>query len=202
MLIDIPRADRDELRTLLADNTDLVQGLFRTLAERYGAKPGFVKTDLPEEIDRVSGGLSPIQKSMALQRIPIFARVSGPELLQLAAITRQVRLEQDAVLADESGPFGLGILLSGSLALRSANSPAPVATAEPGDVLGVHETLTGLNGGSRVEKLQLVVTRPGSVLQIERDDLFDLLGQRPDMLQQLFAAIFDRTGASRTERSA
>ena len=33
----------DELRTLLADNSDLVQGLFRTLAARQGTRKGFVQ---------------------------------------------------------------------------------------------------------------------------------------------------------------
>ena len=182
----------DQLRTLLSDNTDLVQGLFRTLAERRGAKPGFIKTDHPGDVEQLTGDLTPIQKGLALQKIPLFSKVSGTEMLHLAARAKQVSLERDAVLADESGPFGLGILLSGGLALTAPDSPAPAATAEPGDAIGVYETLAGLDAGT-LEQLELVVTRPGSALQIERDELFDLLGYRPDMLQQIFAAIFDRT---------
>ena len=48
-------------------------------------------------------------------------------------------------------------------------------------------------GLESVEHLQLLVTESGSALQINRDELFDLLGQRPDLLQQMFAGIFDRT---------
>ena len=183
----------EQLRTLLADSTDLVQGLFRTLAERRGAKPGFIKTDHSGDLEQLTGDLTPIQKSLALQKIPLFSKVSGTEMFHLAARASQVALEQDAVLAEEHGSFGLGILLSGGLALTTPDSPAPAATAEPGDAIGVYETLAGLGAGTRPGQLELVVTRPGSVLQIERDELFDLLGQRPDLLQQIFAAIFDRT---------
>jgi AAA family ATP:ADP antiporter len=182
----------DELRTLLSDNTDLVQGLFRTLAERRDVKPGFIKTDQPGEFERLTGELTPIQKGLALQKIGLFSKVSGTEMLYLAAIARQITLEQDVVLADETGPFGLGILLSGGLALRTPDAPEPVAQAGPGDSIGVYETLAGIEAVTQVRKLQMVVSAPGSALRIERDELFDLLGQRPDMLQQLFTAIFDR----------
>ena len=91
----------------------------------------------------------------------------------------------------ETGPFGL--VLSGGLALTAPDRPQPMAQAGPGDAVGVYETLAGLESGSQIEKVQLVVTEPGSALQIERDELFDLLGQRPDLLQQIFAAIFDRS---------
>ena len=182
----------DQLRTLLADNTDLVQGLFRTLAERRNARPGFIKAAGETDLEQLTGALSRMQKVLALQTIPLFAKVSGPEMLYLAAIAKQIPLEDGAVLADETGPFGLGIVLSGGLALTSPDRPEPVAQAGPGDAIGAYETLAGLASGTQVEKLQLTVTAAGSVLQIEREELFDLLGQRPDLLQQIFAAIFDR----------
>ena len=183
----------DQLRTLLADNTDLVQGLFRTLAERRNARPGFIKAAGETDLEQLTGELSRMQKVLALlQTIPLFAKVSGPEMLYLAAIAKQIPLEDGAVLADETGPFGLGIVLSGGLALTSPDRPEPVAQAGPGDAIGAYETLAGLASGTQVEKLQLTVTAAGSALQIEREELFDLLGQRPDLLQQIFAAIFDR----------
>ena len=188
----------DQLRTLLSDNTDLVQGLFRTLADRRQVKPGFIKGDDATELERLTGALTPIQKALALQRIPIFRKVSGPEMLYLASIARQITLEPDAVLADESGAFGLGILLSGEVALTTADAPEPVAQARAGDSLGVYETLAGMEPGSGLHQLRLVVSQPGAALQIEREELFDLLGQRPDMLQQIFAAIFDRGASEQT----
>ena len=182
----------EQLRTLLADNTDLVQGLFRTLAERRSARPGFIRTDSETDLAQLTGDLTRIQRVRALQAIPLFSEVSATELLYLAAIAKQIPLEAGAVLADETGPFGLGIVLSGGVALTAPDRPEPVAQAGPGDAVGVYETLAGLPSGTQVEKLQLTVTAAGSALQIERDELFDLLSQRPDLLQQIFAAIFDR----------
>ena len=109
----------EQLRTLLADNTGLVQGLFRTLAERRSARPGFIRTDWQADLSERAGELTRIQKVRALQAIPLFSEVSATELLYLAAIAKQIPLEHDAVLADETGPFGLGIILSGGLALTS-----------------------------------------------------------------------------------
>ena len=62
----------EQLHTLLADNTHLVQGLFRTLAERRDAKPGFIKADDATDLEQLGGDLTPIQKVLALQKIPLF----------------------------------------------------------------------------------------------------------------------------------
>ena len=188
----------EELRTLLADNTVLVQGLFRTLAGRRSARTGFTRGIAAGEDALLSGELSPIEKVLALRQIPVFARVSVTEMLYVASIARQIPLAQSMVLADDTNPFGLGIVLSGRLALTSPDQAEPVATADAGDALGVYETLAGLEATTRVEKLQLVVREAGSALEIERDELFDLLGQRPNLLQQIFAAVFDRPSTEST----
>jgi hypothetical protein len=49
--------------------------------------------------------------------------------------------------------------------------------------------------------MRIVVTRPGSALVIARDDLFDLLGERSDLLQQIFGALFGHHAASREPAS-
>ena len=62
----------EELRTLLADNTDLVRGLFSTLAivstprlsnvQRTGAAP---------KLEHIAAdGVLPVEKILALQRVP------------------------------------------------------------------------------------------------------------------------------------
>ena len=58
-------------------------------------------------------------------------------------------------------------------------------TAGPGDLIGVYEAMAGLPFGRAIH-----VTRAGSALTIERSDLFDLAGQRPALLQQMFGALF------------
>ena len=185
----------EEMRTLLADNTDLVQGLFRTLAEGREYRPGPSKGVTDAEFDRLgTGTLTRVQKIVALQHIPLFAKVSGAEILYLASIATEIPLEAGAVLADHTGPVSLGIVLSGELTFRSTERPDLTATAGPGDTVGMYETVVG-SDGQRDPTTELVVTQPGSALQIEREELFDLLGQRPDLLQQIFAAVFGRLRA-------
>jgi hypothetical protein len=80
-------------------------------------------------------------------------------------------------------------VLAGAVSLEAAGGP-PV-TAGPGDTVGVHETLAGAAVESRA-----VVTANGRALRIDGEELFDLLGQRPALLQQLFGALFRRPRAS------
>ena len=62
--------------------------------------------------------------------------------------------------------------------------------ARGGDALGSFGAL----GGPRIGR-DAMVTRSGIALRIDRDELFEMLGERPEMLRQLFAGMVD---ASRT----
>ena len=199
--------DDDELRTLLADDTELVRGLFRTLAELtrassrlhrargefrtladltgtrtdFAANPRMAGLDPGDDPD-----MTDVEKGPALSRIPLFAEVTGVELLHVAAIAEPVRLAAGERFSDEGSRPSLAIVLAGELGLRAASGARTVARAVPGDVVGMHETLVG------ARQVLLVASMPSLVLRIDREELFDLLGQRPDLLQQIFAAIFDR----------
>ena len=179
----------DELRTLLADNTDLVQGLFRTIVDTQGQHERRIPGALPPELGRSEGQpLTAMQRGLVLRRVPLFVRVTGPEMLHLARIAEQVNVEADAAMSDETAPSCLAVVLTGELLL--ANGDESVERVGPGNIVGLYETLAGLrtHGGAP----QLVAGPPSSILRIEHDDLFDLLGQRPDLLEQIFSAIFTR----------
>lgn len=188
------RLSSDEMRTLLADNTDLVQGFFRTLAGRApkSGERSVIKGDAGEELARLAAGqLTPIQKVLALQRIPVFSRVSATEMRHLAAIAHQVELVAGAVLSGEADPPVVCVVLSGVLLLEAPDGSLPALRAEPGDVVGMHEALAGTVDGAAGPR-RLTVAESGAALRIDRDDLFDLLGQRPDLLQQIFSALFGK----------
>jgi len=61
----------------------------------------------------------------------------------------------------------------------------------PGDTIGVLETCAGVPIGANIR-----VTAAGRALRLSHEDFFDLLGQRADLLQSLFATLF---GARRAE---
>ena len=190
------RLSSEVMGTLLADNTDLVQGFFRTLAGRgpRGGERSVMKGDAAEELAELAAGpLTPIQKVLALQRLSIFSKVDATEMRYLAAVAQQVDLVEGAVVSGETDPPVVCIVLSGALVVEAPDGSMPPLRAEPGDVVGMNEALAGTEAGAAgPDPRRLTVAQAGVALRIDRDDLFDLLGQRPDLLQQIFSAVFGK----------
>jgi AAA family ATP:ADP antiporter len=181
----------EELRTLLADNTDLVGGLFATLASRDGLdRPVEQSPGSRAELEELAReGLTPLEKVIALRRVPIFSRVSAEEMGHLSAITRTVTMTAGTPLFTQSSMPALWILLAGEISLESAVGAAP-STAATGDVIGSTYVMAGRPIGRTAH-----VTRSGMALRVDREELFEVLADRPEMLRQMFAALF-RTAAS------
>lgn len=181
----------DEARTLLAENPDLVEGLFRVIVDA----PAFAGTSA---VVRGGGaahalaadGLTPVEKVMALQRISTFARFRTNDLLALADAAQRVTLAAGATLSGEGAPPAVFILVAGEVAVDRPDGST--VTADSGDAVGLYESLAG-----RTVRAARVIT-PGVALRIERDDLYDLLADRPQLLQQLFGALF----GARDQRAA
>lgn len=179
----------DELRILLADNTDLVSGFFATVAEQAScAGCGHIQ-HATRISDAYHGGANvpPVEKVLTLERVPPFSRVSAREASYLAEMARGVALAAGSELFDASSDAAIWVVLSGEIAVAAPGEP-PV-TVRAGDTVGALATLAGRPSG-----LTATVTRSGVALRIDRDDLFDLLGERPALLRQLFAGIFRMAG--------
>jgi CRP-like cAMP-binding protein len=176
----------DELRTLLADNTDLVSGLFATLAERANVPDRLVdSTQHARELGELAtDGVTPIERVFALQYVPLFGRVSADEMKHLAGIASAVAIQQGAALFAESAPPALWLMLSGEVVLENTAGQPPQSAAG-GQTIGWATTMAGrsLNRSARG-------VRSGVALKIDRDRLFELLGERPELLRQMFAGMF------------
>ena len=193
----------DEARGLLADNTDLVQGLFRWMLDHPAFGTGRLVIrgtegsglDGPSSIvDPTSaaaagGALRPIDVVLALRRIPLFARASVEARLALAAIAHEEPLEQSGMFVHAADAPAIHVVVDGELETVAPGDEG--VSIGPGDALGVFETCAGVPLGVDVR-----VTVPGRALRISHEDFFDLLGQRADLLQALFATLF---GARRAE---
>ncbi len=182
----------DDVRALVSDSSELVRGLVRTLANgTLPASESLVVRGGPSAAAAVTGfvaeGLRPIGKVLVLEQIPVFKSVSAAEMLHLASIARPVVLHQGATLVGEA-ESAIVAVLEGRVSLEAPGQEPPVI-AETGDAFGVHETLAGV----RLER-KAVVVRGGYGLKIERDDLFSLMGQRPVLLQELFAGLLGTPG--------
>ena len=183
---------RDDLLTALAGNTDLVRGLLQTIIESLSASrmptvlTGTARGDLTG-ID--TDHLTQVQTLLALRQVPIFATLSSDELGQLTAVARAVPTKTGDVLADETAPPCLWVVLSGVLAAVDISDPDVRELATPGDTLSVFETLGGFHSAHDRRARRLVVVESGTALRIEQDELFDLIGQRPGLLQHLFGTL-------------
>ena len=175
----------DELRTLLADNTDLVSGLFTTISDATDAAAGPVHpTGAAAELEQLAdSGLSAVEKVLALQRVPLFSRVSAEEMRQLADVAQAVTLKPGDALFKQSASPALWVVLSGEVSLEGGSGPA--ATARSGDVIGAMNTMAGRPLG-----LSADVVRSGVAIRLDRDDLFALLGERPELMRQIFSGMF------------
>ncbi len=178
----------EELRTMLSDNADLVSGLFSTIAERCeacAAGPIHTSGTAAELAHLAEGGsVSPVEKILALQRVPLFARVTVEEMRQLAAIAQAVTMTAGSRLFAESATPAIWLLLSGEVSLENAAGGTHLV-ARGGDVIGSLATIAGRPLG-----LSADVLRSGVALKIDRDALFDTLGTHPELLRQIFAGMF------------
>jgi CRP-like cAMP-binding protein len=176
----------DELRTLISTNTDLVEGLFRMLAGGPQASGRLViKSQVGANAATLpTHPLKPIEKILILENVPVFAEIGPNEMGHLVSIAHELPLHEGSTLFTASDTPAVLAVLAGRISLESAAGEPPVIV-EAGDVVGVYETLAGAGSGRRA-----VVVGVGRALRIEREELFELLGQRPELLQHLFGALF------------
>ncbi len=177
----------EECRSLIADDTELVQALFGMLCGPEGSEAARVVIEGQSDPGRSivpREPLKPIEKAVILKGIPVFGDVSTEEMPCLVGIAKEIDLRTGSVLFVESERASIYALVAGEISLESP-SGAPAISAGPNDVVGVSHTLAGLSMGRKAR-----VVRDAKALRIGREDLFDLISQRPDLLRQLFSAVF------------
>ena len=182
----------DAFLALLSEHHEVTEGLFRFYLSRAAGAPEPIVSGARVPSDAVirnvpaseSGRLlSSAQKALLLERMSIFSHTSGDALLMLSIAAREIPLRHGATLCSDSDVPSMYVVLEGELSMTLADETTPV-TAGSGEVLGIVPTLTRRRMG-----LTARVTREGIVLQIPREDLFDILGDHVGLLQSLFRAL-------------
>jgi AAA family ATP:ADP antiporter len=182
----------EDARNLLSDNTDLVQGLFRWALDHPAFRTEHVVMpggELPAVAEPPDGALRPIDKVLMLQRLHLLSRMPVEERMAMSTIATEVRLAPGSALFDEADPPALHTIIDGKVTL-AATDGLPVIEADSGDAIGLFETLAGVPIGRSAR-----VTEAGRALRISHDDLFDLISQRPSLMQHLFTGLFGRRRA-------
>jgi CRP-like cAMP-binding protein len=188
----------EECRTLLADNTEMVQGLFKTLCRGQGGKERLVvKGSLAgKPLPGAGGGLKPVEKVVILKTVPVFSGLSSEEAVNLASIAVEVPLSPESPLFGEAEPPAIYALLSGELCLESPGDEPPLRAIPP-DMIGIYETLAGIPLERRARAV-----REGVALKVDREELFDMIAQRPELLRQILSALFRLRAVQKTGATA
>jgi CRP-like cAMP-binding protein len=144
---------------------------------------------------RTEDRLQPMERVLLLQASPLMAGATSAQLLRLAAIARQVPLLPGTSLVREGDEAAIHIVIGGALSVEARGLPPLVA--QPGDAVGLYETLADAHAEATVS-----VAEAGSALRIGGRDLFDLLADHVDLLQGLFSAILRSEPAAPAVESA
>ena len=174
----------DQLRSMLADNTELVRGLFAEISQRGKAGSSPVQsTGGSAELARLAvDGVLAVEKIFALQFVPYFSRISADEMQQLSQIAHTTPMKAGTTLFTASSQPSMWLLASGEVRLEEAGLAA--VTARGGDMLGSLFPIADQD----VARTATIV-HDGIALRIDREDLFELLGERPDLLRQMFGGM-------------
>jgi CRP-like cAMP-binding protein len=182
----------DEFLTLVSENVEIAQGIFRQLLETRCALAWrtVVHGDLTPELERrVSDGLQALDGLILLQSSPLLQRATSSELVRLAAVARVVPLTAGATLFKAGDGAAIYAVLTGRVTLSSDDGQTDVA--DGGDVVGMYEALSG-----RFMASQGTVAVDGSALRIDRGELFELMADHIPLLQGIFSGLLHATPAT------
>jgi AAA family ATP:ADP antiporter len=180
-----------EFLTMLSDNIAMAQGLFRMLlASRGAVSLDQVAHPAPDVRPSPSLPLDPVEKALVLRQNPLLGGASVEQLLDLAAIAREVPMARGSVLVAEREAPSTFHILTGQVQL-AANGDAPLAMGA-GGTIGLAETLSGIAPTRRV-----TVTEEGWALRLDHDELFEVLSDHLDLLQGVFSGVLKTSPSAR-----
>jgi CRP-like cAMP-binding protein len=175
----------DEFLTLVSENVEIAQGIFRLLLETRCAPAWRTVVHgefTPELQRRVSDGLQALDGLILLQSSPLLQRATSSELVRLAAVARVVPLTAGTTLFTAGDGAAIHAVLTGRVTLSSEDGPTDVA--DGGDVVGMYEALSG-----RFMTSQGTVAGNGNALRIDRGELFELMADHIPLLQGIFSGL-------------
>ncbi len=175
----------DAFLTLVSENVEIAQGIFRMLLETRCA-PAWrtvVHGRLSDELtQRVADGIQTLDGLLLLQASPLLQRATTSDLVRLAGIARIVPLAAGDTLFKAGDSAAIHAVVTGSITMAAAQGDPD--TAESGDVVGMYEAL-----GGRYMTSAGTVTVAGEVLRIDRAELFELMADNIPLLQGIFSGL-------------
>ena len=189
----------DEFLTLVSENVEIAQGIFRMLLETRCAPAwrAVVHGELSPELQRrVADGVQALDGLLLLQASPLLQRATSAELVRLAEAARVVPLTPGATLFKPGDVASIHAVLTGQVAISTTDGTA-IDSADSGDVLGMYEALSG-----RYMTSTGTIAAPGTALRIDRTELFELMADNLPVLQGIFSGLVHARTARRDRDTA
>jgi CRP-like cAMP-binding protein/HEAT repeat protein len=156
--------------TMMSDNILMAQSLFRLLLLSSSEQARRAMTS--PDAGRSGAG-------RRFRQDPLLAGATAAQLLALRAFASDVPLSPGKVLFDFGAPPATYQVLEGEVRLEAPHQP-PILVP-PRATFGVADTLAG--GPS---EWRAVATANGQALRLDRDDLFAVMADHVDLMQNLF----------------
>jgi ATP:ADP antiporter, AAA family len=173
------RITADDFLTMVSDNVLVAQSLFALLLANDRPRLPFAP---PLRVPAEQGAPGAAHAARLLRQDPLLSRATATQLLALTAVAPEVPLKAGTVLFDVGTPPAVYQIVQGEVSLEHPGAAPAIAPA--GATLGVADTLAGTSSGWRA-----TVTRDGSALRLDRDELFSVLADHVDLMQGLFSGV-------------
>jgi CRP-like cAMP-binding protein len=161
--------------TMVSDNILMAQSLFRLL---LGPSPYRLRAAMTPAYHALA-----LRSSSGSERLfredPLLAGATAAQLLALRAAASEVTLKEGQVVFDVEALPAAYRVLEGELRLESPDQAPILASA--GAMFGVADALAGTPSGWKA-----VATVNGRALRLDRDDLFGVMADHVDLMQNLF----------------
>jgi ATP:ADP antiporter, AAA family len=175
----------EEFLSLLSENVEIAQGIFRLMLDRRGGAGHHtvMRGNIPTEVKRKleQGQFQAVDTLLLLQSSPLMERATTAQLVGLAGIARPVTFSAGVDPLTAGGPSML-VMLSGRVRIEP-NGGEP-ETAVAGDLVGIYETLAGSPSPVRAE-----VVEAGQALRFLGSDILDLLADDIGLLRGIFSGL-------------
>jgi CRP/FNR family transcriptional regulator len=130
--------------------------------------------------------LTTLDKAIRLQKVELFSDMDTDVLALAASIANQVHMPVGSVLFSENGPSdALYVVLEGRI--RLTRGGREIFSTGPGETLGNWALFD-----DQPSVATATCAEDTWVLQIEREDFFDLLADHSEMTQKMFKALVKR----------
>lgn len=130
--------------------------------------------------------LTTLERAIRLQRVELFSDLETEMLALVASIARQIEVKQGEVLVEEGGPISaLYTVLKGRIEMRRGNSV--IYSISDNETLGNWALFD-----RKPSVVAAIAATDASLLEIDREEFFELLADHSEVTRELFQALFKR----------